>query len=155
MRKKIVLAILVATVFVAAATIWPREYVALPTCALPSGASATPRLDDAPPALVRALTQRIGEVVPVGARFDTTDVIWFEPGKFRRLMFIWNLSNRWVIATEHGGFVYNDPIFAFDISRDRREAVFLGENIAHPDSICSTASSLLDYRVVPPKDAAR
>lgn len=47
------------------------------------------------------------------------------------------------------------PIFAFDISRDGREAVVLQESIAHPDSFCSAASGLLDSGAIPPKDAAR
>jgi hypothetical protein len=97
----------------------------------------------------------VGEVVPVGARFDATDFVLIGPARFRRLIFIWNLSNRWVIATEHGGYGYNDPIFAFDISRDGHEAVFLQESIARPDSICLTASSLLASRAILPKDAAR
>jgi hypothetical protein len=139
-------------VFVAAAAIWLGSD-AISSCAIPNGASATPRLDDAPPALVRALTQRIGEVVPAGAKFDATDVV--ATGKYRRLIFIWNLSNRWVIATEHGGFAYNDPIFAFDTSQGGHEAVFLQERVAFPDSVCSTASSLLASGAVPAKDAAR
>ena len=143
MMKKIILAALVAIVLLAAASIWLGGS-AIPPCALPNGASAISRLDDAPPVLVRALVERVGEVVPAGAKFDATDVAW--TGKNRRLIFVWNLSNRWVIATEHGGIGYNDPIFAFDMSQDGREAVLLQERIAFPDSVCSTASSLLALR---------
>jgi len=143
MMKKIILAALVAIVLLAAASIWLGGS-AIPPCALPNAASAISRLDDAPPVLVRALVERVGEVVPAGAKFDATDVAW--TGKNRRLIFVWNLSNRWVIATEHGGVGYNDPIFAFDMSQDRREAIFLQERIAFPESVCSTASSLLALR---------
>jgi hypothetical protein len=104
---------------------------------------------------VRALTDRIGELAPIGGRFNATDVVWIGPGKFRRLIFIWSLSNRWVIATERGGIAYNDPIFAFDMSPDGREAVFLEESIALPNSICSTASRLLNSGATPAKDVAR
>ncbi|CCE00680.1 hypothetical protein [Bradyrhizobium sp. STM 3809] len=148
MARKIILAIivlmLVPTAFVGVVLVWPWDPVALPKCPLPSGVSAFRRLDDAPPELVRALTQRVGEIVPVGARFDATDVVFIGPGKFRRLIFIWSRNNRWVVATERGGIAYNDPIFAFEIEGDRREAVFLREEIALPGSICSTASGLLD-----------
>jgi len=108
MMKKIILAALVAIVLLAAASIWLGGS-AIPPCALPNGASAISRLDDAPPALVRALVERVGEVAPAGAKFD-------------------------------------DPIFPFDMSQDRREAIFLQERIAFPESVCSTASSLLALR---------
>jgi hypothetical protein len=125
---------------------------------LPKGAAATSRLDDAPPSLVRALTGRVGEVVPAGTKFDATDVI--VTGKDRRLIFIWNLGNRWIVATEHGGLGYNDPIFAFDVSQDGRQALFVQERAAFPDSVCSTASSLLAFEetnppTILPKDAPR
>ncbi|MGJ4950757.1 hypothetical protein [Bradyrhizobium sp. HKCCYLS20291] len=148
MAKKIVLAIivlmLVPIAFVGVVLLWPFDLVALPKCPLPAGVSAFRRFDDVPPQLVHALTQRVGEIVPVGARFDATDVVFIGPGKFRRLIFIWSRNNRWVVATEHGGFAYNDPVFAFQIEGNGREAVFLREEIAWPASICSTASGLLD-----------
>ncbi|MGY3451594.1 hypothetical protein ACVILH_003936 [Bradyrhizobium sp. USDA 4353] len=149
--KKIVLAIivlmLVPTAFVGVVLMLPWDPIALPKCPSPAGVPAFRRFDDVPPELVRALTQRVGEIVPVGAWFDATDVVL--TGKFRRLIFIWRRNNRWVVATEHGGFVYNNPIFAFQIEGDGREAVFVREEIAEPRTICSAASSLLDF-VGPP-----
>jgi hypothetical protein len=104
------------------------------------------RLDDAPPALAQALKERLGEVVPVGAPFDSADVIRI--GKNRRLIFIWNRGTRWVVATEHGGLGYNDPVFAFEVDQNNGDKVSLvREETAFPDTVCSTASSLLviDY----------
>lgn len=138
--KKVILVALASIVFVAAAAFWLGGN-ALPSCALSNGASAIAHLDDAPPALARALVQRVGEVVPAGTKFDATDLL--VTGKNRRLIFIWSLNNRWVVATEHGGIGYSDPIFAFEMSQDGREAIFLQERVAYPDSVCSTASRLL------------
>ena len=109
---------------------------------LPIGVSTFSRLDDAPLAVAQALTKRVGEVVPVDAPFDSTDVV--RVGKSRRLIFIWNAGTTWVVATEHGGLGYNDPVFAFGIDRpDGNQVTFLGEEIAHPDTVCSTAISLI------------
>jgi hypothetical protein len=115
-----------------------------PPCPAPSGVSATSSFDNAPPSLARALAERVGEVVPVGASFDATDVIW--TGKNRRLFFIWNVGNRWIVTTERGGLVYNNPIFAFDISPGDLSATVVEERVAFPESVCSTASSLLAVR---------
>jgi hypothetical protein len=109
-------------------------------CSLPNGAASS-LVSEAPAALLRALKARIGEVVPPAADFDSTDVV--VTGRSRRLIFIWNVGRRWVVATEHGGIVYNNPIFAYDLSRDSRSAVLVQERSALPKTVCSTASSLL------------
>jgi hypothetical protein len=113
-----------------------------PSCALPDGVIST-SLNGAPPALLRALQRDVGELVPPGGRFDATDVI--VTGKNRRLIFIWNMGRRWIVATEHGGYGYNNPIFAYDLSHDGRDAILLGEWIAFPRNICSTALTLLTF----------
>jgi hypothetical protein len=148
---------IIAIAFVGTLATWFRGDVISP-CPLPNGVSATLRLDDAPPSLAEALARHVGEVVPVGTKFDSTDVV--VTGKNRRLIFIWNLGNRWVVATEYGGIGYNNPIFAYDISQDGRRAIFVSERVALPDSVCSTASSLLDsgeqrLLAVPLKQVAR
>jgi hypothetical protein len=109
---------------------------------VPVGVTVLSRLEDAPTSLSRELTRRVGEVVPVGAPFDSTDVI--RTRKNRRLIFIWNRGTRWVVATEHGGFGYNDPVFAFEIDESDLDKIRLvQEEKAFPDTVCSTASSLL------------
>jgi hypothetical protein len=128
-------------VFIATAATWCAADE-IPRCRFaPTGVSAFSRLDKASPLLVHALTERVGEVVPVGAPFDSTDVI--VTGKNRRLIFIWNRGTRWVVATEHGGRGYNDPVFAFEIDERGNKIDLVREEIAFPDSVCSTALSLL------------
>jgi hypothetical protein len=61
-------------------------------------------------------------------------------GHNRRLIFIWSRGDRWVIATEHGGRGYNDPIFAYAVSSDGLKATLLAERTAYPDTVCSTVS---------------
>jgi hypothetical protein len=113
-------------------------------CPAPYGVSVISRFDDAPPALARALTDRVGEIAPVGGKFNPTDVhIIGVTGKSRRLIFIWSLGNRWVVATERGGVGYNNPIFAFDVASDGPSAAFVEERVTFPESLCATASSLL------------
>jgi hypothetical protein len=119
----------------------------IPPCALPNGVAST-SLNGAPPALLRALRQDVGELVAPGGRFDATDVI--VTGQNRRLIFIWNVDRRWIVATEHGGFGYNDPIFAYDLSQDGRDATLVEQRIANPHTICSTASSLVTFEVQKP-----
>ena len=109
---------------------------------IPTGVTVLTRLEDAPRSLTRKLMARVGDIVPVGAPFDATDNLRI--GKTRRLIFIWNRGTRWVVATEHGGIVYNDPVFAFEIDQnDRNKVTLVREETPFPDGVCSTASSLL------------
>jgi hypothetical protein len=116
----------------------------IPPCRLPVGVQSTTKQDGIPSALRTALAQRLGELVSPESPFDPTDVAW--TGHNRRLIFIWTLGNRWIVATEHGGRVYNDPIFAYSISPDGEKATLLAERIAIPKSVCSTAEELLNLQ---------
>lgn len=118
----------------------------IPPCPVPDGVIAT-SLENAPPPLLRALKERIGELVPPGGRFDSTDVV--RVGKNRRLILIWNAGKRWIVATEHGGIGYNDPIFAYDLGQDDQNAILTGGRIAFPGTVCRTANDLLS---APPAD---
>jgi hypothetical protein len=62
------------------------------------------------------------------------------------LIFIWSRGDRWVIATEHGGRGYNDPIFSYAVSSDGLKATLLVERAAYPDTVCSTAEELLNLQ---------
>jgi hypothetical protein len=90
--------------------------------------------------MLRALKEHVGEIVPRGATFDATDVV--VTGQSREI-FVWNAGRRWVVATEHGGRSYNDPIFAYDLGQDGRSASLVAERIAFPETVCATAFSLL------------
>jgi hypothetical protein len=115
----------------------------IPPCALPNGVAAKSLENDAPPALLRALSERVGELVPPGGRFDATDVL--VTGKNRRLIFVWNAGQRWIVATEHGGRGYNDPIFVYDLSDDGRTATLVLERLAFPNTVCTTATKLVGF----------
>jgi hypothetical protein len=112
-------------------------------CALPNGVTPT-SLTDAPAALVQALRDHVGELAAPGIRFDATDVVG--TGRNRRLIFIWHIGSRWIVATEHGGIGYNDPIFAYDLSDDGGSATLVQESIAFPNTVCPTAASLISFR---------
>lgn len=91
---------------------------------------------------MRALTAHVGIIVMPNERFDTTDVVMTEPVRNRRFSFIWNVGSRWVVATEHGGFRYNNPIFVYDLSQDGLTATLIREQVAFPNSVCRMASDL-------------
>jgi hypothetical protein len=115
-----------------------------PSCASPPGVETRSFSTDLPVGLSKALAERLGDVAQPGARFDSTDVVM--TGRNRRVIFVWMRGPRWVVATEHGGRVYNDPIFAFDVTANGAEARLVEQKIAFPESVCATALSLLDNR---------
>jgi hypothetical protein len=100
-------------------------------------------LDEAPAPLAQALTEHIGEVAPAGAPFDKTDTKWFGEFHNRRLIFIWNRGTRWVVATERGGFGYDNPVFAYELNQDDRKATLVREEVASASTVCAKASALL------------
>lgn len=127
----------ILAIIVAAAAVIPCAADGFPSCPLvPTGVSVSTRLDDAPPSLVRALTERVGEIAPAGAPIDVTDLVRI--GKNRRLIFIWSKESRWIVATEHGGRVWNYPVFAFDIDRDHN-AILVRTEAAAVNTVCATA----------------
>jgi hypothetical protein len=113
----------------------------IPHCQLPSGASFVALLSEAPSALQRALRSDVGDIVEPGEMFDSTDVV--TTGQSCRLNFVWNVCRRWVVATEHGGVAYNDPIFVYDLSADGQNAVLVESRTAFLPSVCSMAVCLI------------
>jgi hypothetical protein len=111
-------------------------------CPLPPGVQATSLSNGAPLAPGKALKQRLGDLAPPGSEIDVSDVV--VTGRNRRLIFVWTRGDRWIIATEHGGLAYNDPILAYNLSRDGRGATLVAERIAFPNTLWSTAEGLLD-----------
>lgn len=111
-------------------------------CRTPAGAAVILRQDSLPPALRDALKQKLGELVSPGSPFDRTDFV--QTGHNRRFIFIWSRGNRWIVATEHGGRGYNDPILAYDLSPDGARATLRAERVTGPKAVCSTAEELLN-----------
>src|SRR5690349_21258676 len=109
--------IAVALLLVAVLPATPAGAYEPPRCRPPAGVSEFFKLSDAPPEVLRSLKKRAGDIVNPGEPFDATDVVT-HGAHFWRLVFIWNRGRRWVVATEHGGIAYGNPIFAYDLRED-------------------------------------
>ena len=116
------------------------------SCSAPAGVSVVRYPDDVPRPVSLALSLQ-GRFVLPNEPFDPTDVV--ETGNDRRLIFVWNRASRWVVATEHGGVGYSNPIFAFDLSADRQDATLVEERVVFPETVCSTATDLLTAAPAP------
>ena len=95
----------------------PASAYELQRCRPPAGVSEFLKLSDAPGEIRQSLKKRAGDIVNPGEPFDATDVVT-HGAHFWRLVFIWHRGSRWVVATEHGGIAYGNPIFAFDLRED-------------------------------------
>lgn len=107
-----------------------------PACAPPARASSAPFAD-----IPAALSLALGDIAAPGEPFDATDVV--VTGQNRRVMFIWHAGSRWVVATERGGIGYNNPVLAYDLDEDGKGAIVVAERTAFPETVCSTATDLL------------
>jgi hypothetical protein len=116
----------------------------IPVCRLPMGVASYFDQKDMPATLRDAVKQKLGDLMAPGSPFDSTDVV--TTGHNRRLIFIWARGNRWVVATEHGGRGYNDPIFAYEVGPNRQQARLIAGRTAVPSSVCVTAEELLNQR---------
>ena len=112
---------------------------AAPSCTPPPGMASVP-LEQAPSVLLQTLIDDLGEIAPPMGRFDRTDVFMF--GRNRSFAFFWKADDRWVVATEHGGFAYNNPVFLYHLGEDGRKAVLMAQKIAFPKAVCAVASDL-------------
>jgi len=92
--------------------------------------------------LKKALAVRFGPMAQPGEEFDATDVVITH--RNRRLIFIWKLASRWIVATEHGGRGYNDPILAYDITRTAGDPMFIAQRIAFPETVCKIVMEMLE-----------
>ena len=116
----------------------------IPICRLPVGVVSYSDQKDIPVVLRDAVKQKLGYLVPPKAEFDSTDVV--VTGQSRRLIFIWTRSNVWVVATEHGGRGYNDPILAYTVDQNGQQVTLVAERITYPNTVCSTARELLNQK---------
>jgi hypothetical protein len=133
--------VIIAVVIIVVVAVWVtsiRAAVDTLSCERPFGVEERAFPNDLPTGLTKAIRGKFGEIVPPGEKFDSTDRI--VTGKNRRAILVWVRDRRWVIATEHGGLGYNDPVFAFDVSADGSEAKLVAEAIAFPDSVCAIAA---------------
>jgi len=99
--------------------------------------------NDIPGVLLEVLTNHVGEIAPPRGMFNPSDVI--RKGiPDRRVMFVWNRGTRYVIASEHGGIGYNNPIFLYEVDQKNNTATLISEQIADSDAaICKLSNSLI------------
>jgi hypothetical protein len=130
--------LLVATALCAPLT---ARAATIPPCPAPVGVvSATLSDGRAPAVLVKALRDQLGPIAGPGQRFNSTDVV--TPGDVgRRIILLWGLGSRWVIAYEQGGIAYYNEAVAFQLSGTT--AVRVGDKQAEPPTICAAAHALI------------
>ena len=97
-----------------------------------------------PAILLRSFRQYVGDIAAPGENFDTTDVV--RVGRNRRVIFVWNRGAEYVIATEQGGIVYNNPVFLYRIDPQNSAARLESEKVTFPASVCAVSRRLLGAR---------
>lgn len=125
----------------------------IPPCRVPQGVVSYSDPKEMPVALRDLVKQKLGDLVPPDSPFDATDVVM--TGHNRRLIFIWAKGNRWVVATEHGGRGYDDPIFAYEVSPKGQQVRLIAERTATPNSVCLTVEEVLNQRATPTTGGGR
>lgn len=108
-------------------------------CPAPRSAIVVPLVSKTPVALQKALHADIGDLAKPREDFNATDVIT-EGLLSKRLIFIWNQADFWIVATERGGLAYSDPILAYRLAGQR--AALLETRSAVPNTVCATAKQL-------------
>jgi hypothetical protein len=113
----------------------------IPACPEPSGVQIRSFPDQIPEPLMKALTDNYGLFARPGEQFNSTDAhIPGEPIRSnRRVIFVWEQEARWIVATEHGGRGYNDPILVYDLDVQSSKATLVKEEVAFPPTVCNTA----------------
>jgi hypothetical protein len=112
---------------------------AAPSCTPPQGMVSVP-LKQVPSIVLQTIMDDVGEIAAPMGRFDRTDVMMV--GRNRRFAFFWKAANKWIVATEHGGFSCSNPIFLYHLGEDERSAVLMAQKIAFPNTVCTVASDL-------------
>jgi len=105
-------------------------------CTPPEEMSSASIPDGVPP----ALQDQLGQIALPGAQFDATDIV--STGLSRRYIFVWHRESRWIVATEHGGRGYNDPILVYDLSADGKVAKLVRRLISEPSAVCTDAAAM-------------
>jgi hypothetical protein len=113
----------------------------IPRCEPPAGVVPVEIPQGMPSALTAALSARIGYIALPGESFIATDI--GPPGRNWRYIFAWHKDRRWIVATEHGGIAYNDPIFVYELAKDGGTATSLENRISCPQTICKDAAGTI------------
>ena len=124
------------------ASVAPAQADAISDCPAPPRAVKVDLPSGLPAALSKALP---GDIALPGEPFDTTDV-YVKGHKHRRYIFVWNIGNRWIVATEQGGIALRAAIFTYDLGKDGKTAVLIDNRFTFPNSVCAAATKLVETR---------
>jgi hypothetical protein len=112
------------------------QAAAIEECPVPPGAVKVALSSGLPPALRRA----VGDIALPGEPFDTTDV-FVKGHKHRRYIFVWNVGNRWIVATEQGGIALRAAVSVYDLGKEGKTTL-IEERITFPESVCAAATKV-------------
>jgi hypothetical protein len=115
----------------------PVRAAAIADCVAPPGAVKVALPSGLPPALRKAM----GDVAMPGEPFDEIDV-YVKGHKHSRYIFVWNIGDRWIVATERGGIALRAVAATYDLGKDGKSATLIEERITFPSSVCAAATRL-------------
>jgi hypothetical protein len=107
-------------------------------CPVPPGAVQVALPSGLPPGLLHAMGN---DVALPGEPFDSTDV-FVKGHKHARYIFVWNIGNRWIVATERGGIALHAAVSVYDLGNDGKTTAPIKERITSPGSACAVATRL-------------
>ena len=106
-------------------------------CPVPPGAVKVALPSGLPPALRKAM----GNIASPGEPFDTIDIV-VKGHKNGRYIFVWNIGNRWIVATEQAGIALRTGVFIYNLGKDGETAALIERSFTFPDSVCAAATRL-------------
>ncbi len=113
------------------------QAAAIEECPVPPGAVKV----DLPSGLPPALRKAMGNIALPGEPFDAIDVV-VKGHKNRRYIFVWNIGNRWIVATEQGGIALRAGLFIYDLGKDGKTAALIERSFTFPESVCAAATKV-------------
>jgi hypothetical protein len=87
------------------------------------------------------LRKAIGNIALPGEPFNAIDV-YVKGQPNRRYFFVWNIGNRWIVATEQGGIALRSAIFVYDLGKDGKIATESDRRIGFLNDVCGAATKL-------------
>jgi hypothetical protein len=112
----------------------------IPPCPAPANVVVAAIPSGLPGSIVKDLATRYGVIAEPGQEFDATDIA--TTGIRARYIFGWQIGASWVVALEHGGRGYNDPVLRYEASPDGTGFRMAQMRSAVPLTVCRTASAL-------------
>jgi hypothetical protein len=112
-----------------------------PKCPATAAITSVTRLEKLPAPVREALQAKVQGIVDSTQPFDATDVVQ-HGARFNRFAFAWTHDNQWIIATEHGGFVYSNPVYIINWKLGEPTAQVSAQEIAFRGDLCETVNSL-------------